>query len=122
IIQTERAKDSMSASWYTLLLPDPLGPATIQKIGRLTLWGGNVGCADNAFVVTPRLGDVLSEHVPETFFKDGAIRVQRSHGFPSARGRSNALLTYRARSWCGKSTGFQAFENDLGQANLPFST
>jgi hypothetical protein len=94
MIHTERAKDSISASSYAVLFPDPFGPATIQKIGRSTLWGGNVGCTDDAFVVAPRLGDVLGKDVSKIFFKDCGIGIQRSHGLPSAFRPRDTLPAY----------------------------
>jgi hypothetical protein len=122
ITQTERAKASMSASSYAVLLPDPFGPATIQKIGRSTLGGGNVGHADNPLVVAPRLGDILGEYVSETFLKHCGIGIQCPHGLPSAICLQNALFAYGTRSRRGKWTGFKSSEDDLRHAMLLSST
>jgi hypothetical protein len=118
IIQTERAKASMSASSYAVLLPDPFGPATIQKIGRSTFGGRNVGRADNPLVVAPRLGNILGEYVPETFLKYCGIGIQCPHGLPSAIRLQNALLAYGTRGWPGRSTGLKTLEDDLRHAKL----
>src|SRR5882672_5186485 len=107
-----RARESLDVQIFVRgALPDPFGPATIQKIGRSTLGGGNVGHADNPLVVAPRLGDILGEHVPETFLKYRGIGIECPHGLPSAIRVQNALLAYRTRGWPGKSTGLKSLED-----------
>src|SRR5258705_5942440 len=80
MIHTERANASMSASWYTLLLPEPFAPATIQKIGRSTLPRGNIGRPDNTLILAPRLGYAPAENVAQVFIEAGAVRIQGMHG------------------------------------------
>jgi hypothetical protein len=70
MIQTERANASISVSWYALLLPDPFGPATIQKVGRSMFAWGNVGHAENTLVLSPCLGDVLAENVSQALSEE----------------------------------------------------
>jgi hypothetical protein len=117
MIHTERANASMSASWYTLLLPEPLGPATIQKIGRSPLARDAIGRPDDALVLAPRLGNVPGEYVAQVLVEARAVRVQGMDRLRAAFRVGNLLLAYSPGG--RRPPSVQALVDDLCHAAVP---
>src|SRR5262245_29147608 len=99
-----------------LLLPEPFGPATIQKIGRSALAPDTVGRAEKALVLPPRLGHVPGEYVLQTLIEAGAVRVQGTHGLPPAVRRCDPLFSDRRRG-LHRPAVVETLEDDLGHGS-----
>src|SRR5262245_41065668 len=102
-----------------LLLPEPLGPATIQKIGRSAFARATVGRTEQTLVLAPRLGNVLSEEVVEAAVEARAVGVKRPNGLSTASGGHHALLADRTGCRLRKSTRAQAPVDDLCHERSP---